>query len=822
MARLAYALIGLAVAGLGCESRGPVCPTVPVFQSGGDGAILSVNECTGAVALGDIEDPAAWLAPTDLAIAWADDDLQTSMAQGRYRFEGTFGEWQGVANGGFVGTGVWASTEEGRAARLQWTPGPEGAMRLTLDVAGEPDRVSLAFACNDGERFYGLGARPDGVDHTGKTRMLYTAEQGIGQRDYGLDELDPIEGRTGDSYFPVPWTVTDRGLGVGMDGHAIGRMYLCGADEPGVLRFEAWDDELELLLYPAGDALEAVGRWTLSAGTPAPAPDWAYGPWLASQRGTDNLLAIADDVRAMGIPATAIWSQDWIGGRENAFGYDLNYHWVWDEETYPALPEAIETLHERGFAFLGYFNPFITEGFDFYDDALAAGYMPETPDGEPYQFSIVTRYGSVVDLLDDGARDWAKGYMEAAPAMGQDGWMCDFAEWMPFDAQLAGGVVGQDHHNQYPLLWQRLNMEVLNEGLGEGRGLCFNRSGWTGTWTIAPVTWGGDQETDFATDDGIATARHIGVGLGLSGVGRYGSDIAGFSSLFGGASTKELYWRWTTMGAFEPVMRLHDGLRDQANWRWDRDAETVAHFRRYTRLHLRMLPLWRILNRQYESFGWPFMRHGVLVEPRDSPAYGAVRDARDQHFIGDDLLVAPVVVQGATEREVVFPPGRWYGLLNLDVVESEAGVTQMVAAPLSEIPVFARAGSILPLLDESVQTSYRSDAPGVTDDGDLDHIVDLWVFHGDEGSVELVDGRAWTWAADAASGLANGEVTLDGVALPACSSPRQQDCVRGYEPGGSWVIEASWDEEGSVLAGPGWTLIASRAAGTQSTVTLRF
>jgi len=822
-----FLTVGVLAAALtaSCDATPEPCGYVPVFESTGDAALLSAHQCTGALALGDAAAPDTWLGPAPdgaPALAFAHDELTHSMTQGRYRMEGTFGDWQGFSEGDFVGGNAWSSGQGNEVARLDWGPGPQGSIHVSLEVSGEPDRVSIAFACNDGERFYGLGARPDRVDHTGTTRMLYTAEQGIGQRDYGLDELDPIEGRTGDSYFPVPWTVTDRGLGVGIGGTPIARMYLCGADEPGVLRFEAWEDRLDLFLFAAGDPKDAVGRWTLAGGTPAPAPDWAFGPWLASQRSTENLLATAAQVRALGIPATAIWSQDWIGGRQNAFGYDLNYHWEWDPETYPNLPEAIDELHDLGFAFLGYFNPFITEGFDFYDEAKTFGYMIEQPDGEPYEFSIVTRFGSVVDLLDPGAWDWAKAYMAEAPAMGQDGWMCDFAEWMPFDAQLFGGVVGQDNHNEYPLLWQQLNMEVLNEGLGEGNGLCFNRSGWTGTWAIAPVTWGGDQETDFADDDGLPTARRIGVGLGLSGVGRYGSDIAGFSSLFQGPSNKEVYWRWVSMGAFEPVMRLHEGLRDEDNWRWDRDAESIDHFRRYTRWHMRMLPLWRILEEEYETRGWPFMRHAILVEPGDSDGFELVRDAPEQHFIGDDLLVAPVVVEEAEERDVVIPPGLWYGFFNGETYDGgTAGTTVTVDAPLSEIPVFARAGSILPLLDEDVDSSYRSDARGVVDDGDVDHIVDLIVFHGEAADVTLTDGRGFTWAADGVGPLSDGAVSLDGVELEDCTAVRQQRCVRGYG-GGEWTLEVEWDADSSVLEGPGWSLTATDAAGTRGTVILRF
>ena len=827
MARLDRALLILAPALVlpGCPTAPDPCALTAVFEIVSDGAILSFDECTGQLALGDTDDPARWLtpAPTGVApLAWADDELTHSMIQGRYTFEGTFGGWNAVDDGSLVTFSDWQGTIGGRNALLSFGPGPGPSVHIGLEVAGEPDRVSVAFGCKDGERFYGLGARPDGTDHTGKTRMAYTAEQGIGQETYPLDEFDPFKGRTGDSYFPVPWTVTDHGLGVGVGGDAVSRMYLCGADEPGVLRIEAWDDRIDLFLFPAADTRDAVSRWTLAGGTPASAPNWAYGPWLASQRGTDILLDTVELAREERVPFTAVWSQDWIGGRESAFGYDLIYHWEWDEETYPDLPGAIETLHDRGSAFLGYFNPFVTEPNNEYDEALANGYLIDDPTGEPYTFSIVNRFGSVVDLLDEDAVAWARSYIEAAPAMGQDGWMCDFAEWMPFDAQLAGGVSGQDNHNRYTLLWQELNQGVLDDMLGVGEGVCFNRSGWTGTWAITPVTWGGDQETDFARDDGMPTAREIGVGLGLSGVGRYGSDIAGFSSLFGGVSTKELYFRWTAMSAFEPVMRTHDGLRAADNWRWDRDAESIDHFRRYASLHLRMLPLLQILNADYQERGVPFMRHGVLVEPRSSAAFELVRDAPDQHFLGDDLLVAPVVEEEATSRSVVLPPGRWYGLLDELLFDAPAeGRAVVVDAPLTHIPVFARGGSILPLLDADVQTSYRTDDPSVLDDGDVDHIVDLVVFHDLAASVTLADGPTWVWAADGNGPLDVDTVSLNGVALSVCGPDRDIDCVRSSTDG-RLVVDVVWAAEEAVLEGPGWSLSAAGAQDLRGRVTVRF
>ena len=257
-------------------------------------------------------------------------------------------------------------------------------------------------------------------------------------------------------------------------------------------------------------------------------------------------------------------------------------------------------------------------------------------------------------------------------------------------------------------------MQALNEVLGVGNGLCFNRSGWAGTQRIAPVSWGGDQETSFARDDGLPSAREIGVGLGLSGIGRYGSDIAGFSSVWGDPSTKEVYWRWIELAAFEPVMRTHDGLAADDNWHWEEDEETLAHFARYARWHMRLLPYLQILDGEFMEQGLPFMRHSLLVGDPSSSGWESLRDAPDQHFLGDDLLVAPIVEEGAVTRSVVLPPGQWFSLMGTESFDGGVdGATVSIDAPLGTTVVLGRGGTVVPLGDPEVVTSYASTDPTV-------------------------------------------------------------------------------------------------------------
>ena len=815
-------LLALVLALSGCDDEVPPCGLTAVLEVPGTGGLVGVDACTATVSLGDATDPVRWLSPLEgrPALAWADDDVAVTMQQGRYVYDGLFGAWNRPGDGAFA-DGGWAADDGSMS--LAWSVDPRGAARLSVTGPPGADRVSIAFACDDSERWFGLGARPDGTDHTGKSSLLVTAEQGIGQDDYPLDEINLLRGRTGDSYFPVPWVVSTSGAGIAIDGTPIAGVDLCEAgfqeDSPRQLRFEAWGSSMDLLLFPAESPREAVAAWTLFDGPPAAAPDWAYGPWIGVQRGTAELQRTAELLRRLRIPTTALWAQDWIGGRENSFGgYDLPYHWEWDEELYPGLPAAIDGLHAQGYAFLSYFNPFITEPHRELEEAEERGYLPLTPEGEPYTFAIVDRFGSVVDLHNPEAWAWAKEYLVAAAEMGHDGWMCDFAEWMPFDAQVGDGLLGRDIHNEVPVLWHELNMEVLNEVLGEGNGLCFGRSGWTGDWRHTPVTWGGDQETSFSRDDGIATAREIGVGLGLSGVGRYGSDIAGFSSSWDGASTRELYLRWLSMGAFEPVMRTHDGLAEDENWHWEADQETLLTLRRYARLHLRLQPLWRALNADYVQRGLPMMRHSVLVDGSE-----LLRDAPDQHFLGDDLIVAPVLERGALSRDVALPAGAWYGLLDGGYWAQEEPAVVSVDAPVTEIPVFARAGSLLPMLDPEVVTTYPSTDPDVVDAADRADRIDLLAFAGGEGSFTLAGGGVFTWSGDVvgpASVQVDGE---DGGLNVVCTDPRSWNCTESFDAAaGVASYRVEWGDEARTLSGDGWELHVEGGRGRRGVLTLRF
>jgi len=278
-----------------------------------------------------------------------------------------------------------------------------------------------------------------------------------------------------------------------------------------------------------------------------------------------------------------------------------------------------------------------------------------------------------------------KGFLRAMVRdYGMDGWMADFAEWLPLDGVVDDGTNPVVAHNTYPEAWQHLSREVLDELRADGDWVTFARSGFTGVQAVTQIIWAGDQETSFSPHDGLPTVVPALLNLGISGVPFVTHDIGGFSSVGTPPRSKELFLRWTELGAFTPFMRTHEGDKKGLNWQWDSDAETIAHFRRFARIHDTLAPELMALARTATRTSAPILRHLALVFPDDAGSRGI----SDQFLVGDTLLVAPVVVEGATQRRLYLPPGAWYDVWSGTRFAGPATID--VDAPIGRPPVFSR------------------------------------------------------------------------------------------------------------------------------------
>ncbi|MFI5291009.1 MAG: TIM-barrel domain-containing protein, partial [Polyangia bacterium] len=394
-------------------------------------------------------------------------------------------------------------------------------------------------------------------------------------------------------------------------------------------------------LFYGPSPLEVIRRHSdLEGRAPVP-PDFAFAPWNDAILGSQSVRQVASVLRQNHIPSSVIWTEDWAGGVHTGDNYNLTYQWSVDRTLYPDVEKLAAELHQAGFKFLAYFNTFLESDAAHYPAAIANHYEIEQADGTPYLFdSARFKKTSLVDLTNPAAADWMAGFLNAAIDLGFDGWMADYAEWLPVDAKLFSGEDAEAVHQRYPVLWQKLNERVLGARKDKVDRLVFVRSGYSGSQPIAhQVVWGGDQNTEFSADDGLPTVIPIGLGLGIAGMPYFGSDIAGYQTPPGHPdSTKELFFRWTELGALSPVMRTHHGVAPALEWSFQRDAETLAHYGRWARIHLKLYPYLHAAAAEAAQDGAPLMRALALGFPGDDRAWSAT----DEYLLGPSLLVAPV------------------------------------------------------------------------------------------------------------------------------------------------------------------------------------
>lgn len=631
-----------------------------------------------------------------------------------------------------------------------------GGARLTLAAAAPNDRVTLGTRCTFAH-VLGLGAQTHDVDHFGQIVPLWVSEQGVGKSDTDeMPALWQLLGRRHTTHVPMPAFVTDVGAFV-VDTAAFARLDLCATDASRA-SFEVWQPTMALQVWGGESVREAQGKMVDALGRPPPLPSWGLGPWVDAIFGSDAVRATAQRLRDEQIPTSALWSEDWRGGAmAGAEVYRLDEDWRPDPVMYPDLADMTADVGALGFKQMVYFNTFVTEGGDVFEEITSAGHAIQTPAGEPFLFTGVDADFSptgLLDLTNADARAYMKGHLAGALAAGVRGWMADFAEWMPVDGvALASGEDPALVHNRYPLLWQQTNREALEEAGVLDDAIVFVRSGHLGSQALAQVVWAGDQRTSFDDDDGLPTILPLGIGLSAVGFPFVTHDVAGYQSSTNDPTDEELFFRWASLGAFSPIMRTHHGTHAQVNVQWFTNAATTAHFKRMAELHTRLFPyLRKLADDAVAPGGLPLWVPLPLLYPTDD-----VWGVKDQVLLGPSLMVAPVVARGASSRQVTFPAGRFVPFLS-DEPAVVGPTTVDVAAALEDIPVFVPAGGIVPMLASPVQTLVPG-VDGLTDLDDTEGDRIVFIALGAEGSFTEASGASYTVTG---TGTAAVDVTLTG------------------------------------------------------------
>jgi alpha-D-xyloside xylohydrolase len=248
-------------------------------------------------------------------------------------------------------------------------------------------------------------------------------------------------------------------------------------------------------------------------------------------------------------------------------------------------------------------------------------------------------------------------------------------------------------HNRLPILAHRATREAVRafeRSHGGRRIWFFTRAGHTGRPGSAAFEGGnfpGDETTDWTRSSGLASLTTDMLNRAIGGAYGFTADIGGYFDVGPyEATTNELFVRWTEWAALTPFFRLHGSVAAGTHTPWSYGPATLKLFKRYAALHRRARPLITRLWREARRTGIPPTRPLWLAVPNDTRA--AEQD--QEWMLGRDVLVAPVVVEGATSRDVYLPPGCWRrggGGRRL------AGAQVLsVGAALEQLPWFTRCG----------------------------------------------------------------------------------------------------------------------------------
>jgi alpha-D-xyloside xylohydrolase len=600
---------------------------------------------------------------------------------------------------------------------------------------------------------------------------------GMGQNQESLSALD-LRGRTldckhwydapaGESVC-VPFMVSSKGYGIVWDNPSATRFT---AGIHGKTSFQSNVGERVSFFIITGSTPQELysGYARLTGKTPIP-PKSAFGLIQSKARydSQQEVLRVANTYRQKKYPLD-IMVVDW-------FYWTRMGQMDIDPAQFPDPVAMNQQLHAMGMESIISIWPRYETSGRYFTELDQKGYLlkdkdGKTVDGLPFRSD---RTGGLIDATNPAARQWfwekardnilAKGFDypwldETEPDLVPDGFFYSIGS-------------GDRYRNLFPLLHVEGASENMRKWKPNKRALILSRAAYLGSQRTGALFWSSDIMPTWE-----ALARQIPTGLNMtaSGIAYWGNDIGGWQNLpRETTATKaplldpsdaravvgnyhdypELFTRWFQYGTFMPTLRLHGERKENEMWSFGKQAEAVMS--RYDTLRYQLIPyIYSQAKATYDT-GAPFMRPLWMDFAHDPN----VANIGTQYMFGPAFLVAPVTEQGQTEKNVYLPAGAdWYNFWTNEKLTG--GQWVKVAAPIEQIPVFVRAGSIVPMGSEIQSTASKQT------------IAEIKVYPGANGEFALYDD--------------------DGVSYD-------------YEKGKSSLVKLRWDDAGGKLSAGGGKL----------------
>lgn len=541
------------------------------------------------------------------------------------------------------------------------------------------DVKRISFLNSGKGNLYGGGERGHSLRISGDSLTMYN------RQNYGYGKGDPRISQMGIS---VPYFVSDTGYGVLVDDYARGLLTL-GADTISYVSETPHDLSYFLMAgnFDEPSLREQTELYTNLTGRQPLPPLWALG-YITSKYGyktRQEAEEVVDRLKKGGYPLDGMVLDLYWYGVEQDMG-----RLEWNKEQWPDHAEMLRNLKDKGVNMVLISQPYVNKGgaIDNYNYLSERGMLAKDADGNTHDVTTWVGDAGMLDVSNPDTRKWLWNRLKGLTDEGVAGWWGDLGEpeVHPETIVHANGQTAPEYHNAYGNYWSQLIYNGLRNDFPEQRPLLMMRGGTAGLQRYGVFPWTTDVSRSWA---GLQPQITLMLSSGLSGLGYMGSDIGGFAVDPEHPTDPELYVRWLQMGTFSPMLRTH--AQEQPEPYNYPSMEPIS--RKFIKMRYEWLPYNYTLAYENATTGAPLAR--PLNFDNEAADKDAFANMQTEYLWGDNVLVAPVLEQGARKRSVLFPPGEWVSWNNPSL-RFKGGKSAVVAAPLNELPLFVRAGAVIP------------------------------------------------------------------------------------------------------------------------------
>lgn len=586
---------------------------------------------------------------------------------------------------------------------------PHGSMICADDpgrgLCWEGDEVRSWKVLRDEDHFFGLGEKGSPLDKRGGALVNWN---------HDAAEHEPW---TDPLYQTHPFLIClNDGISYGLFfDNTFRSSFDFGKSSRHAYSFGADGGELNYYFIPGPAPTDVVQRYADLVGRPPLPPIWALGfqqcRW--SYDSAKRVRDVARQFRKRRIPCDTIYIDiDYMDGFRC---------FTWDPKRFANPAKLMNQLTKDGFKSVVIIDPGIKvdQGYSVYDSGVAGDHFCYNGDGRHYIGKVWPGESVYPDYTRKSTRKWWGELYEGLVEAGVTGIWNDMNE--PADFTFPHGTVpltvqhdndGEptDHrgvHNIYGMQMARATFDGLSQLRPGVRPFVLTRAGYSGVQRYG-ATWTGDNLSSW---EHLRMSIPMLLNMSVSGIALCGADVGGFR----GYPSPELFTRWLQLGVFYPLMRVHTaGGKEQDPWSFGKKHEKLN--RRAIELRYRLLPYIYTEMQHASRIGLPLLRPVFL----DYPMHPKVHKVEHEFLFGRQIFVAPVVQEGAKTRKVTLPEGEWHDFETGH--RFGGGEEHALAVSIDSIPMFAKAGAIIP----------TREVRQFTDEAPLEELT-LHVFPGQSG-----------------------------------------------------------------------------------------